>query len=140
MTMTIHDYNLLFEMRMFDFSHRGLTSLEGISTNACQYDFHCDNNQLTSLEGAPSSVGINFYCSDNQLTSLEGAPSSVGGDFDCTSNPNLPYSELFKIVDNIKGNIYYNDFMVEDIDKDKIRRDRNVKNILKSDELGNLDV
>jgi len=64
----------------------------------------------------------------------------VGGDFDCTSNPNLPYSELFKIVDNIKGNIYYNDFMVEDIDKDKIRRDRNVKNILKSDELGNLDV
>ena len=116
-----------------------LTSLEG-APNSVGGAFWCSNNQLTSLEGAPSSVGSNFYCSDNQLTSLEGAPSSVGGDFDCTSNPNLPYSELFKIVDNIKGNIYYNDFMVEDIDKDKIRRDRNVKNILKSDELGSLDV
>ena len=123
----------------FNCVNNQLTSLEG-APNPVRRDFDCSNNQLTSLEGAPSSVGSNFYCSDNQLTSLEGAPSSVGGDFDCTSNPNLPYSELFKIVDNIKGNIYYNDFMVEDIDKDKIRRDRNVKNILKSDELGNLDV
>src|SRR5574344_1666499 len=90
-----------------------LTSLEGAPNTVGRW-FNCTNNQLTSLEGAPSSVGSNFYCSDNQLTSLEGAPSSVGGDFDCTSNPNLPYSELFKIVDNIKGNIYYNDFMVED--------------------------
>ena len=125
--------------RGFSCSYNQLTSLEGAPNTVGRW-FDCNNNQLTSLEGAPSSVGSNFYCSDNQLTSLEGAPSSVGGDFDCTSNPNLPYSELFKIVDNIKGNIYYNDFMVEDIDKDKIRRDRNVKNILKSDELGNLDV
>jgi hypothetical protein len=25
--------------------------------------FYCDNNQLTSLEGCPSSVGGDFYCS-----------------------------------------------------------------------------
>jgi hypothetical protein len=36
--------------------------------------FDCENNQLTSLEGAPQSVGSNFYCYNNQLTSLDGAP------------------------------------------------------------------
>jgi hypothetical protein len=47
--------------------------------------FYCNRNQLTSLEGAPQSVG-DFYCGDNQLTSLEGAPQSVGDDFDCSYN------------------------------------------------------
>ena len=39
-------------------------------------DFNCYNNKLTTLEGAPSSVGGDFSCSfNNNLTSLEGAPS-----------------------------------------------------------------
>ena len=37
-------------------------------------DFYCSHNQLTSLEGAPESVGGDFSCYSNQLTSLEGAP------------------------------------------------------------------
>ena len=49
-------------------------------------DFSCDYNILTSLQGAPSSVGGTVYCSKNKLTSLEGAPSSVGRDFFCTNN------------------------------------------------------
>jgi hypothetical protein len=52
----------------------------------CYGDFGCSYNQLTSLEGAPSSVGGSFDCSHNQLTSLKGAPSSVGGDFYCINN------------------------------------------------------
>ncbi len=48
--------------------------------------FRCNNNQLTSLEGAPKSVGDNFDCSNNQLTSLEGAPKTVGGYFVCSNN------------------------------------------------------
>ena len=114
-----------------------LTSLEG-SPNTVGGYFYCYNNQLTSLEGAPNTVGGNFCCNDNQLTSLEGAPSSVGGEFYCFNNSNLPYSELFKIVDNVKGDIYYSAIITED--KDKIRRDRDVKNVLKDDELGDLDV
>ena len=51
--------------------------------------FCCDNNNLTSLEGAPSTVGGDFYCSNNNLTSLKGAPSTVGGDFYCYYNNNL---------------------------------------------------
>jgi hypothetical protein len=49
-------------------------------------NFWCDHNQLTSLEGAPQSVGGWFICADNQLTSLEGAPQSVGGWFTCAEN------------------------------------------------------
>ena len=48
--------------------------------------FYCDNNQLTSLEGAPKEVSCGFYCWKNHLTSLEGAPKEVGGDFDCSFN------------------------------------------------------
>jgi len=35
-------------------------------------DFSCYDNQLTSLEGAPSQVGGYFACSYNKLTSLVG--------------------------------------------------------------------
>ena len=40
-------------------------------------------------------IGGNFYCNNNQLTSLEGAPKEVGGFFDCDKNP-LPQL----IIDN----------------------------------------
>ena len=115
-----------------------LTSLEG-TPNSVGGEFQCSNNQLTSLEGGPSNVGGKFYCYGNKLISLEGAPSNVGGDFYCHGISNLPYSELFKIVDKVKGDIYYSSSLVSE-DKDKIRRDRDVKTILKDDELGNLDV
>ena len=62
-----------------------LTSLEG-APSSVGGDFYCNNNKLTSLEGAPSSVGGDFYCNKNKLTSLQGAPSSVGGDFYCYDN------------------------------------------------------
>ena len=115
-----------------------LTTLEG-APNTVSGDFFCYDNQLTSLEGAPNNVGGGFYCSNNQLISLEGAPNNVGDSFDCYNNLNLPYSEIFKIVDNVKGSILYSSFSSLE-DKDKIRRYRDVKNILKDDELGNLDV
>jgi len=62
-----------------------LTSLEG-APQSVGGGFDCRSNQLTSLEGAPQSVGINFYCRNNLLTSLEGAPQSVGGSFYCENN------------------------------------------------------
>ena len=101
--------------------------------------FYCYNNQLTSLEGAPNNVSGGFYCDHNQLITLDGAPKTVGGNFVCYDNPNLSYSELFKIVDKVKGNIYYSSRYLPE-DKDKIRRDRDVKTVLKDDELGDLDV
>lgn len=115
-----------------------LTSLEGApsSVGGC---FYCSNNQLTSLEGAPNSVGGSFLCSNNQLISLDGAPKMIGYNFYCRDNPNLPYSELFKMVDIVKGGIYSSSRYTPE-DKDKIRRYRDIKELLKDDELGSLDV
>lgn len=49
-------------------------------------DFNCSNNNLTSLEGSPQSVGEDFDCSQNILLSLKGGPESVKGDYLCGVN------------------------------------------------------
>lgn len=66
-------------------SNNQLTSLDG-APQSVGLSFSCTNNQLTSLEGAPQSLGVSFYCNGNQLTSLEGSPQSLSGDFYCYSN------------------------------------------------------
>ena len=63
-----------------------LRDFKGVRFGDVVGDFACSANSLTSLEGAPHSVGVDFHCHDNQLTSLEGAPQKVGGDFDCSHN------------------------------------------------------
>ena len=95
--------------------------------------------KLTKIPFNFGKVSGNFSCHNNQLTTLEGAPNNVGGDFYCCDNPNLSYTELFKIVDAVKYDIFYSSFNTPE-DKDKIRRDRDVKETLKDDELGSLDV
>jgi hypothetical protein len=62
-----------------------LTSLEG-APETVGGSFYCENNDLTTLEGAPETVGWNFYCYDNGLETLDGAPETVGGDFSCRDN------------------------------------------------------
>jgi hypothetical protein len=70
----------------FDCSYNDLTSLVG-APRSVGGDFDCSNNDLTSLVGAPQSVGGDFFdCSNNDLTSLVGAPQSVEGDFYCHKN------------------------------------------------------
>ena len=68
--------------------------------------FSCDNNQLTSLEGCPSTVWGGFYCESNQLTSLEGCPSTVGGSFYCGNNKKQFSREEVRKYCKVKGNIY----------------------------------
>ena len=87
-----------------DCSNNNLTSLEG-APSTVGGGFYCQNNDLTSLEGAPSTVG-NFYCSNNNLTSLEGAPSTVGGGFHCSKNTKKFTKEEVKAVSKVKGDIY----------------------------------
>ena len=53
-------------------------------------DFDCRGNQLTTLKGAPSSVGGDFVCDSNKLTSLEGIHKIVkqmNGTFYAHDNP-----------------------------------------------------
>jgi hypothetical protein len=69
----------------FDCDDNQLTTLEG-APQTVEGNFRCDYNDLTTLEGAPQTVGGDFYCSYNQLTSLEGAPQTVEEDFYCFGN------------------------------------------------------
>ena len=83
-TITIPD-DMVFRGNL-DLSRMGLTELPDLSAVTVTGDFICYSNQLTSLQGAPQSVGGKFDCSVNELISLQGAPQSVGGYFDCSFN------------------------------------------------------
>ena len=67
-------------------SEQGLTDFKGVRFGKVSEHFVCGYNQLTTLEGAPKTVGGYFECENNELTSLVGAPQTVGGDFDCHDN------------------------------------------------------
>ena len=84
-----------------------LTSLEGAPASVGG-DFSCYDNKLTSLEGAPASVGGYFSCSYNQLTSLEGAPASVGGFFNCYNNQLTSLEGIHKQLKKMNGTFFAN--------------------------------
>ena len=68
-------------------SGRGLTELPSyIQFGTVKGNFFCNNNNLTTLKGAPKEVGGDFECSFNNLISLEGAPIEVKSYFDCSNN------------------------------------------------------
>ena len=67
------------------YAEHNLTSLEG-APESVGGNFNCSSNSLTTLVGAPESVGGNFNCSSNSLMTLEGAPESVVGGFNCRTN------------------------------------------------------
>jgi len=70
----------------FDCAQQNLADFKGVAFGHVSGYFYCDNNQLTSLEGAPQKVGDVFDCRSNRLTSLEGAPQTVNGYFYCHNN------------------------------------------------------
>ena len=89
----------------FDCFDNNLTSLDGAPVSVGG-NFDCFDNNLTSLDRAPVSVGGNFGCSYNKLTSLAGAPSSVGGYFACSDNQLTSLSGIHKIIKKMKGGFY----------------------------------
>ena len=73
---------------------------KGVAFGHVRVDFYCDNNQLTSLEGAPHTVNGSFYCGRNQLTSLDGAPKTVKSNFLCADNQ---LTSLVGAPETVKG-------------------------------------
>jgi hypothetical protein len=67
-------------------SDNRLTSLIGAPKSVGRY-FICSDNRLTSLIGASTTVDGFFNCNYNKLTSLIGAPTSIGSYFNCSNNP-----------------------------------------------------
>ena len=58
--------------------------------------FHCPDNNLTSLEGFPKSIGGDLYCYNNNFTSLEGFPKSIGGTFVCDLDEKIKKSKEYR--------------------------------------------
>lgn len=49
-------------------------------------NFSCSNQNLRTLQGAPTWVGGSFFCGYNLLNDLAHAPGHVGVDFTCEGN------------------------------------------------------
>jgi hypothetical protein len=96
----------------FNCGYNQLTSLQG-APESVGGDFNCYNNKLTSLEGAPQSVGGDFCCDSNQLTSLEGGPQSVGGNFNCYNNK---LTSLQGCPQSVGGGFYCSDNQITSLE------------------------
>jgi len=81
------------------------TTLEG-APKTVGGGFWCTYNHITTLEGAPKTVGTSFWCDNNHLTSLEGAPKTVGASFYCHNNKKKFTEKDVKAVSDVKGYIY----------------------------------
>ena len=79
---------------------------EWLSDVEVEGGFSCHNNKLTTLQGAPETVGGGFYCDNNKLTTLQGAPKTVRGDFYPANNPGNFTEEDVRAVSNVRGNVY----------------------------------
>jgi hypothetical protein len=62
---------------------QNLTDFKGVAFGQVKGYFDCRVNRLTSLVGAPLTVGMDFVCNNNRLTDLKGAPQTVGMNFIC---------------------------------------------------------
>jgi hypothetical protein len=96
-----------------DLSYLSITKLP-LKFGRVKGDFYCNDNQLTSLEGAPRHVNGNFSCVENQLTSLEGCPEYVGGYFSCSGNPIFEIWKLFR--DKSKIEVFNEYDIVREVD------------------------
>jgi hypothetical protein len=85
----------------FNCVQQNLTDFKGVAFGHIKKSFYCNNNLLTSLEGAPQTVNGSFYCGNNRLTSLKEAPQTVGGDFYCHDNQ---LTSLVGATQTVNGN------------------------------------
>jgi len=68
---------------------------------------YCGDNELTTLEGCPQSVGGYFNCYSNKLTTLEFCPKILGGGFNFRENKLKDlygFPEFFDNNINFSGN------------------------------------
>ncbi len=70
-------------------------------------DFYCSYSNLTSLEGAPKTVGGDFYCYDNNLTNEDHAPTTNADMFNAFLKNGYIFANgiLTKLISK-RGNVY----------------------------------
>ena len=68
-TWTLNPQTGLVDVKgRFSCSSQGLTDFKGVKFGMVGGYFNCADNQLTSLEGAPQTVGDYFYCENNPVS------------------------------------------------------------------------
>ncbi len=82
----------------------GLTKLP-LNFNKVSGDFWCNDNQLTSLEGAPLKIST-LLCENNIIYTFDNAPMYINGVFRCNGNPIFEIWNLFRDYDKIE---FFND-------------------------------
>jgi hypothetical protein len=108
--------------------------------------FLCNNNKLTTLEGAPHTVGDSFWCRENNIRSFEGLVN-IGGNFYSIDNPVWDIYQIINPIDNKWDNElmdFFNDldiirgeeiaierlnFFLEEIGLDPVESVKGYKNI-----------
>jgi hypothetical protein len=69
-----------------ELARRGLHALPDLSCVIVTGNFYCQDNNLTSLKGAPKEVRGGFWCNGNRLETLEHTPAGITGQFVCSNN------------------------------------------------------
>lgn len=81
-----------------------ISSLEG-APETVGGSFSCEGNPIRSLKYAPKTVGRDFICRECGLTSLEGSPKTVGRNFVCTGNKKKFIEGDVKAICRVGGRI-----------------------------------
>lgn len=71
-----------------DISYMKLSSLKGCP-RVIHSSFHCNSNNLTSLEHGPEVVGMGYYAYNNSLQTLKGCAKKIGKTLDIKKNKQL---------------------------------------------------
>lgn len=69
-----------------ELSERKLTKIAVKFNEIHNGGFFCQNNLLSSLQGAPHTVHGDVYAGDNRLKNLVGSPRNIKADFFCHAN------------------------------------------------------
>jgi hypothetical protein len=92
---------------LFETEERSILSVMGKREDFYPGIFDCANKRLTSLKGAPTTIGSSFSCYFNQLTSLEGVPHTIGGNFYCHGNKLTSLKGIHKQIKYIDGSAVF---------------------------------
>ena len=95
--------NIVIEKNL-NYNDNELTTLQGCP-QTIGGGFNCGGNKLTTLQGCPQTINGDFYCNDNKLTTLQGCPKTVGGNFYCYNTKKFTERDI-RAVCNVKGKVY----------------------------------
>ena len=113
---------------LFENYERSILSVFGKQLDKVNKSLHYEGYRLDSLEGVPSSIGINLYCSNNNFTSLHNIHKKIkyiGGLASFNKCPITSHVLGLLLIDGLQQ-VYLDTNGVEDIINKHLKGDRDV--------------